>query len=249
MKHKNLVFLLALAILSNLSLNAQTFSGVFGKKNIAGFKFDLIFEPISLYKHVYYERMIDRRRNLGISFHFGNATHSIDQYANYISPNYNITTSINNVDRTVVDIGGDFQQKKSGFEVYIKRFSKRNPMRNYGLYWSYKFGQIRAVNIFKEGSDVEITDPNNANYTEIFKTQNDSRSISKRSYVGFELGKSVPFFKDGLMLTYSVSVNGFLQPYDEIYNTSLGNYLKNYGDNYINNTHIMSVNVGWSYAF
>lgn len=240
---------MALAIFSNISLNAQSFSGVFGKKNIAGFKFDLIFEPISLYKHVYYERMVGRRTNIGGSFHFGNATHSIDKYENYISPNYNITTKVSNVDRTVVDIEGDFLQKKSGFEVYIKRFSKRNPMRNYGLYWSYKFGLIRAVNIFKAGSDVEITDINNINNSETFKTQNDSRSVSKRSYVGFELGRSVPFFKDGLMLTYSVSVNGFIQRYDEIYNTSLGNYLKNYGDNYINNTHIMSLNVGWSYAF
>ncbi len=251
--HKVILYtILAIFLIVVNNTKAQSSAGVLGRKNIAGLKFDLILKPISLYKHLYYERMFGNRINLGASFQFGNSIHNffVDEEENRLSSYSKITTTLNETTRYVYSLTGEIEQKKTGFEVYLKCFRKVNPGRNYGLYWSYKYGQIRAVNSLKAGSIIYLNNPSGGNSSIPYRAINESRNVIYKSYLGFELGNSFPLFKDGLMLNLSLSFNLMLQAKQSLPREgTLSQYLEVYNSNYINKSHPISLNFGINYAF
>ncbi len=244
-----LIAFLLLALINVLDSKAQSNPGVLGKKNIVGLKFDWIIKPISPYKHLYYERMLGKRINIGASFHFGKSLHHISREDIPLSQYGKITTSLNETTRYVYDLAGDLEQKKSGFEIYLKCFRKINPARNYGLYWAYKYGQIRAVSSLKTGAELDLNDPSGGSGSKTYKTVNDSRTVAYKSYLGFEIGNAFPFIVDGLMLNISFSLNAILQAKENLpYETSIAKYIEVYSKNYINLSHPISLNIGLNYA-
>lgn len=231
-------------------LSAQTQTGIFGKKNLVGYKADFLLVPFKPIHTFSYERMSGRRTNFGIATFFNNTNLVLNDKSTYFSSYQDVIVRHEGKDRMVRAMDATMTQRKSGFEVYIKRFSKRNQMRNFGLYWSYKFGQIRSVNALKEGSIVYVQDTLNQNETEKLMVDNPGRSVTKSTYVAFELGRLVPFYNDRLLLSYSFTLNGFLTGLQEAsYSQTLSKYLQIEANNNINNTHIMTFNFGLSYAF
>lgn len=231
-------------------LSAQTQTGIFGKKNLVGYKADFLLEPFKPIHTFSYERMSGRRTNLGISTFFNSTGLALNDKSTYFSNYQNVIVRHEGQDRSVRGMDATLTQRKRGFEIYIKRFSKRNQMRNFGLFWSYKFGQIRSVNALKEGSIVYVQDTLNQYETEKLIVDNPGRNITKSTYVAFEIGRLVPFHHDRLLFSYSLTLNGFLTGLQEVYNSqTLNKYLEVEANNNINNTHIMTINFGLSYAF
>lgn len=245
---------LAIALLvcssSYVGINAQTQSGIFGNKHLVGYKADFLLAPFSPVHNLYIEQMTGRRTNIGLSVFTNKTNYSLDDKSTYISSYQEIILNHQGKERIVRAFDATMEQKKSGFEIYIKRFSKRNQMRNYGLFWSYKFGQIRSVNTLKTGSIVYVQDTLNQYENEKLRVSDPGRNVTTSTYVAFELGRIVPFYHDRLLLTYSLTLNGILTGLQEPkYRDSLDRYLQIEANNNINNTHIMTFNVGLSYAF
>lgn len=253
MRATNPILKIAIVILSIITagdLNAQTQSGIFGNKHLVGYKADFLLAPFSPVHNLYIEQMTGRRTNIGISVLGNKTNYSLDDKSTYISSYQEIILNHQGKDRIVRAFDATMEQKKSGFEIYIKRFSKRNQMRNYGLFWSYKFGQIRSVNTLKTGSIVYVQDTLNQYENEKLIVTNPGRNVTKSTYVAFEIGRIVPFYHDRLLLTYSLTLNGILTGLQEPrYRDDLDRYLQIEANNNINNTHIMTFNVGLSYAF
>jgi hypothetical protein len=245
---------LAIALLlsssSFVGINAQTQSGIFGNKHLVGYKADFLLAPFSPVHHLYVEQMTGRRTNIGLSVFTNKTNYSLDDKSTYISSYQDIILKHQGKDRLVRAFDATMTQRKTGFEIYIKRFSKRNQMRNYGLFWSYKFGQIRSVNSLKTGSIVYVQDTLNQYENEKLRVSDPGRNVTTSTYVAFELGRTVPFYHDRMLLTYSATFNGFLTGLQEIgYRESFDSYLQIEANNNINNTHILTFNVGLSYAF
>ncbi len=245
-----LAIVLLLSNLSIVNLGAQTQSGIFGNKHLVGYKADFLLAPFSPIHNLYIEQMTGRRTNIGLSVFSNKTNYSLDDKSTYISTYQDIIVNYQGKDRSVRGFNATMEQKKKGFEIYVKRFSKRNQMRNYGLFWSYKFGQIRSVNTLKTGSIVYVEDTLNQYETEKLIVTNPGRNITKSTYVAFEIGRIVPFYHDRLLLTYSMTINGILTDLQTPgFKESLDTYLQMEANNNINNTHIFTFNCGLSYAF
>lgn len=242
------IVILGASIAANI--NAQTQSGIFGKKNLVGYKADFLLAPFKPIHTFSIERMSGRRTNFGIATFFNRTDLVLDDKSTYFSTYEDVILRHDGKDRQVRGMDAKMAQSKSGFEIYIKRFSKRNQMRNFGLFWSYKFGQIRSVNALKEGSIVYVQDTLNQYETEKLMVDNPGRNITKSTYVAFELGRLVPFYNDRLLLSYSFTLNGILTGLQDVsYSQTFNKYLEIEANNNINNTHIMTLNFGLSYAF
>ena len=229
---------------------AQTQSGIFGNKHLVGYKADFLLAPFSPVHTFSLEQLSGKRTNFGLSALFNSTDLVLNDKSTYISSYQEIIVKHQGKDRKVLAMDATLEQRKSGFEVYIKRFSKRNQMRNFGLFWSYKFGQIRSVNTLKAGSIVLVQDTMNQYEFEKLIVDNPGRNVTTSTYVAFELGKIVPFYHDRMLFSYSVTVNGFLTGLQEVgYRESFSKYLAIEANNNINNTHIMTLNLGLSYAF
>lgn len=244
------IAIVLLSVIGAGKLSAQTQAGIFGKKNLVGYKADFLLAPFKPVHTFSLERMSGRRTNFGVATFFNSTDLVLNDKSTYFSSYEDVIVKHDGKDRQVRGMDAKMTQRKSGFEVYIKRFSKRNQMRNFGLFWSYKFGQIRSVNALKEGSIVYVQDTLNQYETEKLMVDNPGRNITKSTYVAFELGRLVPFYNDRLLLSYSFTFNGFLTGLQEVsYSQTLSKFLQVEANNNINNTHIMTLNFGLSYAF
>ena len=236
--------------ISASKVSAQTQSGIFGHKHLISYKADFLLAPFSPVHTFSLEKLTGKRTNIGVSALFNSTDLVLNDKSTYISSYQDINIQHQGKDRRVLAMDATLEQRKSGFEVYIKRFSKRNQMRNFGLFWSYKFGQIRSVNTLKAGSIVLVQDTLNQYEFEKLMVDNPGRNVTTSTYVAFEIGKIVPFYHDRMLFTYSVTVNGFLTGLQEVgYRESFSKYLAIEANNNINNTHIMTLNLGLSYAF
>lgn len=233
------------SILSN-AIYAQRMPGVIGNRNLIGYTSEFIFDPVGFNHKIFTERMFGRRTNLGASFNFGKGRFTLGEN-DYISSG-SISTTIDGKSRDVRYVFGKFKQSKSGFEIYIKRFSKKNQMRNFGWNWSYKFGQIRLVTEMQDGTTIMVYDPANPNNLETFENINNSRHVQTESFVGFEFGKTYPFYHDRLQFTFSGTVRLFLRSSD-YYNIQLSQYIEEMSYDYLINAHVLNLNFSLAYAF
>lgn len=239
-----------ISIFHHYNSQSQTISGILGRANLIGYKSDILFQPISPIHNLYLEKMVSRRTNIGFSVSANKADFRLNSNSVYLETYKTITLRHQGKDRNVRDIDGILTQSKKGYEIYIKRFSKRNKMRNFGLFWSYKFGQIRSVNTLKTGSIVYVQDTLNTYENEKLKVTSPGRYIATNTYVGFELGRIIPFINERLLLSYSFTLNQFLDglEYTQL-NDTFSRLLEIESSNNIKATHIMTLNFGLSYAF
>lgn len=217
---------------------------------LIGYKSDFLFQPLSPIHNLHLEKMVSRRTNVGISVSANKVDFKLNSNSVFIESYKTVTLNHQGKERNVRDIDGILTQSKKGYEIYIKRFSKRNKMRNFELFWSYKFGQIRSVNTLKTGSIVFAQDTLNTYDYEKLKVTSPGRYLATNTYVGFELGRIVPFINDRLLLSYSFTLNQFLDGFENtMLKDSLSRLLEIESSNNIKNTHIMTLNFGLSYAF
>ena len=241
---------LSICIFLTSTVQAQKLSGIIGRDQLIGYKADFLFQPFSPIHNLYVEKMVARRTNIGLSLYANKTNFKLDNNSIYIESYKTVTLNYQGKDRIVRDMNGTMTQSKKGYEIYIKRFSKRNQMRNFGLFWSYKFGQIRSVNSLKVGSIVYVQDTLNIYENEKLKVTSPGRYVTTNTYVGFEIGRIVPFINERMLLSYSFTYNGFLNGIKFMdMNESYSKLLTDESSNNINNTHIMTLNFGLSYAF
>lgn len=216
---------LSICLFQTVKVQAQKLSGIIGRDHLIGYKADFLFQPLSPIHNLFIEKMVERRTNIGLSLFANTTNFKLDNNSIYIESYNNHRLSHQGKDRIVRDMDGTMTQSKKGFEIYIKRFSKRNKMRNFGLFWSYKFGKIRSVNTLKTGSLVYVEDTLNFSEKETLKVTSPGRYISTNNYVAFEIGRIVPFINDRMLLSYSFTYNGF---YQGLKYTSMNETLENY---------------------
>lgn len=207
-----------LSIFLNHGIFSQNMSGIIGSRHIVGYRADYKFvqgelstlkEKSSRYMHnFYFERMMNRRINLGMAVVRGNITADLKETSNN-RPLY-LRTNIEDRYLYILDYYGTCHMKHTGMEFYVKIFPGFGSLRNYGWYWKGGIGVMYTNFSFDKDVIVEAAEDRNYNKKKYYIT-NDNLYRIKKSYLAFEIGKNIPMIADRLIFTYSISNNIFFQ--------------------------------------
>lgn len=245
------LYILCIAILFNSQLNAQTTAGIAGKKNLFGIQSNLWVPGTPMIQMQYrYERLYDYRTNFGFSFNSSRYKRDILGYDNVYSADY----AVYKLNDTLFDIynegiKGKYDTKINAFEFNIKRFRKKNIMRNYGIYYNYKIGLYRIKAKVSKGTKFDLS--YNNNFLRTYTSSEDQYIKFNQLYCGFDLGYSAPFIGTRILFNACASVNaGAVKRFDyDSYRHEFVEFAKEDLSWDIDFSQNVTINMGLSYAF
>jgi len=249
---KSTIFLI-IVFTCSLNLKAQKTAGIAGKKNLIGYQGNvllgnaIIFGGPSLTSgSVFYERLIDYRSNIGISYSRSHASRDIES-SNDFSGTIRYQFGDTNYYVLQRSIEGKYRYKVNSFEINTRRFRKKNSMRNFGIFYNYKIG-LNLINCTVPKStefDVGMT---YYNYLKTIKSKEDQSITLTQNYVGFELGNALPLFQKKLIFTFSASfMINFVKNY--VGEISFKDYSKGELGNEISLNQTFNLHFGLAHAF
>lgn len=198
---------------------SQTHSGLGGNYWLAGYEANYKYaqgnsqSPTPLatrLQHKWYlERLISPKTNVGIAFTHSVAQIEFEQFAyNYILYSKDIEIFANNKMMYVDEINGVNELKTIGYEFFAKRYFNANAIRNYGWYFTYKYGRMYLSDRILKGASVRAHDLDKSYWESDWYSYNDDEvHRSKLSYIGIDLGRTYPLHHSKLLFSASFSYN------------------------------------------
>lgn len=231
------------------NINAQNHAGIIGKRNIIGYNGDIWTGPFGYMGKFSYERMIDYRTNVGIAYTRSSMSTPIDE--NTYDYNGRVYTEIDGKNRYIDEysgIDGNFNYRIRGFELYVKRFRKKNPMRNFGVFWTYRIGRHHIETTVPEGARFMIQDTMFESKFDPYYSTNDSKFNIRQMYAGFELGKIYPWFNGKILFSLSASININFNRVPKENEITFKEYSNGIAGSYIAGNQLFTLNFGFAYA-
>lgn len=247
MKLKRLLTLFL--ILSSTVCFGQTSSGIIGRRHLIGYNANVWSggSPILVASQLYVERLLDQRHNIGLSFTSKNS--SRDLIEPYTSIHHTVTIDSEGQKYYIIGDGmrGTYNFKIQSYEVYIKRFKKKTQIRNFGPFYSFRFGINKVKTSVNSGTEFYVS-KDQTTQTKIIKVTDPIENNFSTKYVGFELGRTTPFIGNRTILTFSIStlVNFYKVNYDDV--ISFEDYTKNEITDGYALSQLLSFNIGLAYT-
>ncbi len=242
--------LLTIIILTTFNYSrAQTSSGIIGKRHLIGFNANVWTggTPLLVASQLYVERLLDHRHNLGISFTSKNSSRDLlDPYSSLRK-----TVTINSEGQNYYIVGdgmrGTYDFNIQSYEFYIKRFKKNTQIRNFGPFYSFRFGINKVKTTVKTGAEFYVS-KDQTTQTKTIKVTDPIQDNYSTKYVGFELGRTTPFIGNRTILTFSAStlVNFYKVNYNDV--ISFEDYTKNEITDLYALSQLLSFNIGIAYS-
>jgi hypothetical protein len=247
-----LVLMISLLWIS--SLDAQNQAGYFGLKNfigiennifIPGFLSSSVNRQLAVINAIKYERRLNSLYTGGISLRY-NRYKIKDQFTNDgVQRNYFV--NYNGADKLVNNGSGVYTIICTDLIFQLKRFAKYRGFSPYGKFKAIKIGYSNQIVRLNKG--YEFT------YAEYYGTKRQQYVISGNEYLhfgkfiaGVEIGRTVRFFSDRWLLSYSLNVmTSFKKKFDK--EKSLNERFMFEAERFVMNTKWLSLNFDLSYAF
>lgn len=260
MRHKSISsFLLCLYIgFGCLNVSSQTHPGIKGHFWLAGYEANYKYaqgnsqspSPLAtrLQHKWYVERLVSPKTNVGIAFTHSVAQIEFEQFAyNYVLYSKDIEIFANNKLMYVDELNGINELKTKGYELFAKRYFNANALRNYGWYFTYKYGRLFLSDRILKGSSVMAHDQDKSYWeSKWYAYNNDEVHRSKLSYIGVDLGRTYPFHHSKLLFSTSLSYNIFFNKTKT--DNSFDSHLNKIAGRHVARRHILLWNFGIAYV-
>lgn len=250
--------ILLILMMSNNRLLAQKMSGLQGKYWLLGYESNYKYgqgnsqstKPLAtrLQHKFYVERLINQKWNLGFAITRSKATINFEQFAyNYILHFKDIEIDHNNTTMYLDDLQGMNQLTTLGYELSMKRYFNANVLRNYGWYFTYKYGRLNLQNQILPGAIIQAHKTTETYWDrQTYAYSNNKVYKSKVSYIGIDLGKTYPLHHSNLLFSASFSYNIFFNKTKT--DNSFESHINKIAGRHVARRHILMFNAGIAYV-
>ena len=249
-----LIIACLLLFMSTDGILAQQFPGIKGKYWLLGYEANYKYgqgnsqspKPLAtrLQHKFYIERLIDQKWNIGLAMTRSKATIDFEQFAyNYVLNFKDIEIDVNNTTMYLDDMQGMNQLTTLGYELSMKRYFNANVLRNYGWYFTYKYGRLYLQDKILPGATIQAHKTNETYWDRRTYAYSDDKVYrSKLSYIGVDLGKTYPFHHSNIVFSTSFSYNIFFNKTRT--DNSFESHINKIAGRHVARRHILMFNAG-----
>lgn len=246
--------LLIVATLSSTSIFGQRHSYYMGKAWSLGINMGVspvgYFINDSTIKPFAYELRIERSINSFLSISFNSQSYQMNKHDAFVndgsSTNYFI--NVDGVSTKINNGSGQIKMNYRDYSLYLKKFKLMSSYIPIGFYYSIGFGIASVQTKINKGYHYSYNQYYDNTFTLNYTGKDDIKFNSLIPQIGFELGKTMRFLTDDIMLTVSLQTRKMFHQSEDI-KASLKNRFNENSIKQIKQYNLFNLKLGISYVF